>query len=75
MKPEDFELADTPLKAGDLVVVECYGKLIPRADGSGPQLFVAPLNQIPGQAIDIKPFHGAATAHKAKRFVVQGMRF
>ena len=66
----DFELHPGPLLAGDLIVIEIGGKIVPkRPDDPSPQWFVVLKEQAGQESVPLKPFNNPTKLHKARRYV------
>ena len=66
----DYELHRGPLKIGDLIVIEIFGKIVPRRpDDPSPQWFVVTEDQRGNEAVGLMPFHGKTSKHFARKYV------
>lgn len=67
---EEFETHPGPLLAGDLIVIEIGGKIVPRRPNDlRPQWFVCLNHQDGESAVSLEPFNNPTRAHKARKYV------
>ncbi len=66
----NFETHPGPLIAGDLIVIEINGKLVPKPSNDlSPQWFVVLKDQIAEESVQLKPFNEPTALHKAHKYV------
>lgn len=71
----EYELHTGPLLAGELIVLEVSGKLVPRRpDDPRPQWFTVLQDQSDGGSVLLRPFNDVTEKHKARRYVCAGAR-
>jgi len=65
-----FDLHPGPLLAGDLIVIEINGKIVPKLpDDFRPQWFVVLKDQKDGEEVPLKPFNTESKLYKVRRYV------
>ena len=64
-----FEEHTGPLLAGDLIVVEVFGKIVPKLPSDpSPQWFLVLNNQVGKENVGLQPFFNETAKHKAKKY-------
>ena len=72
----DFAIHDGPLLAGDLIVIEIAGMLVPNSNDSAlPQWFIVRHDQKGNESVLFTPCHNPTRRHVARRYVAGGMTF
>lgn len=66
----DFEEHPGPLLAGDLIVIEIGGKLVPKLPTDpSPQWFIVLSSQHGTDPVPLEPFNNPTKLHKARKYV------
>ncbi len=66
---DEFEDHKGLLRAGDLIVIEIFGRIVPkRPSDKNPQWFVVLSDQIVNEPVNLKPFNTPCGLFKAAKY-------